>query len=177
MHLSGGFSRVPGELTSLGIGKDKAHSSCMSSLLTQAEANGLIQLPKIPASPRAEMYPGKGDSLRVDLHSLNRKEVFLVEITRGRIDIGKVNHQFVGRQIVPLLRLDLGVSVKHKNPDDVWIVGPHLHQYQEGSDLKWATPLPCAGFDPGDSLMTHLDKFFAFCNVAPQPSISMGLFS
>jgi len=149
----------------------------MSSPLTQIEADGLIQLSKVPSSPRAEMYPSRGESLRVGLHSVNRKEAFLVEITRGRIDIGKVNHQLVGRQIVPLLRLDIGVTAKHKNPDDVWITGPHLHEYREGCELKWATALPFAGFDPGDDLITHLNKFFTYCNVTPLPPVSMGLFS
>lgn len=149
----------------------------MTSPLTQIEAYTLVQLSKVPANPKTEMYPGKGDSLRIGLHSVDRKETFLVEVTRGRIDMGKVNHQLVGRQIVPLLRLDIGVTVRHKNPDDVWIEGPHLHEYRENYELKWATALPFAGFDPGDDLITHLNKFFKFCNVTLLPPVSMGLFS
>jgi hypothetical protein len=148
----------------------------MTFPILQTEADSLIQLPKIPVSRKSEMYPSRGESLRMDFSSADRREAFQVTITRGRIDLAKVNHHLIGKQIVGLVRLDIGVSTKHRNPDDVWINGPHLHVYREGDELKWAVPLPSEGFDPGDDLLMHLQKFFAFCQIAPAPNVAHGLF-
>ena len=148
----------------------------MSFPLTQADADSLIQLPKTPLSRKGEMYPGGGESLRMEFSSPDRRETFQVTITRSQIDLAKVNHHLTGKQIVGLVRLDLGVTAKHRNPDDEWIRGPHLHLYREGDELKWAVPLPSEGFDPGDDLLTHLQKFFAFCQISPTPNVAHGLF-
>lgn len=148
----------------------------MSFPIPQTEAEALIQLPKIPVSRRSEMYPGRGGSLHMDFNSIDNRETFQVTLTRGRIDLAKVNHHLIGRQIVGLLRLDVGITAKHRNPDDEWITGPHLHVYREGDELKWAVPLPSDGFDPGDDIQVHLQKFFAYCKVSPIPNVASGLF-
>lgn len=161
----------------LGFRTSASHPNAMSLPLAQAEADELIQLQKVAQDFKTEAYPGRGERKRFTLKSMDERETFVIDLTRGRVDMGRITHNLLGRQIVGLVRLDLGVTLLHRNPDDSEIRGPHLHIYREGWELKWATALPARGFAPTDPLLTQLSNFFKFCNViTPQP-ITMGLFS
>lgn len=142
--------------------------------LTQAEADALIALEKHRTSTQDWDFPMGGESISVPLQSADRREQFLLDMSRGRIDLRKVKMQNRGRQVVVLVRLDLG-GPPHRNPDGVEIGTPHIHVYREGYGDKWAFPLSADFRDVAD-LWTTLDDFLRYCNVTRPPLIRRGLF-
>ena len=81
-----------------------------------------------------------------------------------------------GRQVVVLVRLDLG-GAPHRNPDDVEVPAPHLHVYREGYGDKWAMAVPRDRFRDLADVWTALEDFLRFCNVTQPPHIERGLFT
>jgi hypothetical protein len=121
-------------------------------------------------------FPMRGESLTVPLQSPDKREHFLLDLSRGRIDLQKVKMQNRGRQVVVLVRLDLG-GAPHRNPDDSDVPAPHLHVYREGYGDKWAVAVPAQHFsDPSDLWLTF-EEFLRFCNVTQPPHIERGLFT
>ena len=143
--------------------------------LTQAEADALLALSKLRIDDKVWDYPGLGGSLSVPLVSSDRRESFLLDIRRGRIDLAKGTYQNRGRQVIVLARLDFG-GQPHRNPDDEEIGSPHLHVYREGFADKWAVPLPRDKFPRTEPWSLLLD-FLKFCNVVDAPYFERGLFS
>lgn len=143
--------------------------------LTQAEADALIDMEKHRMNDDPYDFPMGGQSLVLPMQSSDKREHFLLDLSRGRIDLRKVKMQTRGRQVIVLVRLDLG-GPPHRNPDGEEISGPHLHVYREGYSDKWAIPLPSDRFRINDGMWTTLEDFFQFCNVTLQPNIERGLF-
>jgi hypothetical protein len=144
--------------------------------LTQEEANVLIAMEKHRANEDHSDFPMRGQSLTLPLQSTDKREQFLLDLSRGRIDLVKVKMQNRGRQVVVLVRLDLG-GAPHRNPDDEEIGVPHLHLYREGFGDKWAVPLPREAFrNPADVWITFED-FLRFCNITQPPHVEPGLFT
>ena len=100
--------------------------------LTQSEAEALIAMGKHRLDDERYSYPTSG-SLVVPLQSPDKREQFLLDIRRGRIDLLKGKYQTRARQVVVLVRLDFG-GASHRNPD--------LHLYREGYGDKWAVVVP-----------------------------------
>lgn len=144
--------------------------------LTQTEADALIAMPKVKVSDDPCDYPGGGGSLILPLTSQDKREQFLLDISRARIDLQKGKYQNRARQVVVLVRLDFGGS-PHRNPDDREIPCPHLHVYREGSGDKWAIPVPAGNFPNLGDLWQTLQDFMRFCNIVDPPAIHRGLFS
>lgn len=144
--------------------------------LTQAEADALIAMEKRRASDERVDFPMRGQSVTLPLQSADRREQFLLDLSRGRIDLLKVKMQNRGRQVVVLVRLDLG-GAPHRNPDDEEIASPHLHVYREGYGDKWAFPVPAERFRNVADVWTTLEDFLRFCNVTQPPHIERGLFT
>jgi hypothetical protein len=144
--------------------------------LTQAEADALIAMPKVKVNDDTYDYPGGGGSLIVPLTSQDKREQFLLDISRARIDLQKGKYQNRARQIVVLVRLDFG-GPPHRNPDDQDVPCPHLHLYREGFGDKWAVAVPAGKFPNLGDLWQTLQDFMAFCNVVDPPPISRGLFA
>jgi hypothetical protein len=143
--------------------------------LTQAEADALIAMEKHCAAEDRNDFPTEGQSLVLSLHSPDKREQFLLDLSRGRIDLLKVKMQNRGRQVVVLVRLDMG-GAPHHNPDGEEIPVPHLHVYREGYSDKWAIPIPADYFQEiGDARVTFED-FMRFCNITQPPYIEWGLF-
>ncbi len=113
--------------------------------LTQAEADALIAMEKHRVNEDRSDFPMGGQSLVLPLQSVDRREQFLLDLSRGRIDLLKVKMQNRGRQVVVLVRLDLG-GAPHRNPDGEEISVPHLHVYREGFGDKWAVAAPTDRF-------------------------------
>lgn len=86
------------------------------SRLTQAEADALIALEKRRVGEEEWRYPDFAAAITIPLVSTNRREPFLLDLRRSRIDLAKNTYQNRGRQIVVLVRLDLGAR-PHRNPD------------------------------------------------------------
>lgn len=144
--------------------------------LTQAEADALIAMEKHRVTNDRHGFPMQGESLTVPLQSPDKREHFLLDLSRGRIDLLKVKMQNRGRQVVVLVRLDLG-GAPHRNPDDTEVPAPHLHVYREGYGDKWATPVPEELFRNTRDLRVTLEDFLRFCNVTQPPHIDPGLFT
>lgn len=144
--------------------------------LTQAEVDALIAMEKHRVNENRSDFPMGGQSLVLPLQSPDRREQFLLDLSRGRIDLLKVKMQNRGRQVVVLVRLDLG-GAPHRNPDDEEIQAPHLHIYREGYGDKWAIPVPVDRFHAMDDLWVTLEDFMRFCNITRPPHIERGLFT
>jgi len=143
--------------------------------LTQTEADALIAMEKYRMNEESHSFPAEGQSLVLPLQSKDRREQFFLDLSRGRIDLSKVKMQNRGRQVIVLVRIDLG-GPPHRNPDGEEISSPHLHVYREGYSDKWATPLPNEQINVADDLWKILDAFLRFCNVTKPPTIERGLF-
>ncbi len=144
--------------------------------LSQIEADSLIAMPKVRANDEESNFPLAGESISVPLMSKDRREQFLLDISRGKIDLLRGKYQKRGRQVVVLVRLDFG-GAPHRNPDGSEMPCPHLHLYREGYSDKWAVPLPEGKFLNLLDLWQTLDDFMKFCNIVEPPKIIKGLFA
>jgi len=144
--------------------------------LSQTEADALIAMEKHRLDDQAHDYPDVGGSLVVPLVSPDKREAFLLDVRRGRIDLQKGTYQNRARQIVVLVRLDFG-GQPHRNPDDAEVASPHLHVYREGFGDKWAYPVPADVFSDLSNLWLTLEDFMRYCNITRPPNIRRGLFT
>ena len=144
------------------------------SNLAQADADALIAMEKHRVDTIEHIFPFTG-SLVVPLQSPDKREQFLLDIRRGRIDLQKATNQSRARQVVVLVRLDLG-GAPHRNPDDSEVPCPHLHLYREGYGDKWAIAAPASAFPRVDDLWGTLEDFMRYCRVTEPPYIERGLF-
>lgn len=144
--------------------------------LTQAEADMLIAMEKHRVNDDHTDFPNGGQSVVVNLQSADRREQFLLDISRGRIDLLKVKMQTRARQVVVLVRVDLG-GAPHRNPDGQEIPIPHLHVYREGYGDKWAQALPVESFTDGTDVWQTFQEFLEFCKITKPPHIDRGLFT
>ncbi len=144
--------------------------------LTQAEADALIAMEKHRAAEDWTDFPMGGQSIALSLQSANKREQFLLDLSRGRIDLLKVKMQNRGRQVVVLVRLDLG-GAPHRNPDGEEIPTPHLHLYREGYGDKWAIAVPADRFTAIADIWATLEDFMRFCNITQPPRMERGLYT
>lgn len=144
--------------------------------LTQAEADALIAMEKHRLDDERWDYPGLGGSINIPLVSADKREDFLLDVSRGKIDLLKGTYQNRSRQVVVLVRLDFG-GHPHRNPNGEEISSPHLHLYREGYGDKWAVPVPSDRFPNINDLWKTLEDFMGYCNIARPPFIERGLFA
>src|SRR5256885_11572225 len=126
--------------------------------LTQAEADALIAMEKHRVNEDRSDFPKGGQSLSLPLQSSDKREQFLLDLSRGRINLLKVKIQNRARQVVVLVRLDMG-GAPHRNPDDEEIPVPHLHVYREGFGDKWAIPVPVDRFTKTTDVWATFEEF------------------
>jgi hypothetical protein len=143
--------------------------------LTQPEADALIAMQKHRTDDTRYSYPNLGGLISVPLRSPDKREQFILDVHRGRIDLLKVTHQNRARVVVVLVRLDLG-GPTHRNPDGQDIPCPHLHIYREGFGDKWAVPVPGDRFSNTLDLWRALEDFMRYCNITRPPNIEKVLF-
>ena len=143
--------------------------------LTQAEADALIAMEKHRLTDERTDFPMGGESKVLPLQSADKREQFLLDLSRGRINLQKVKIQTRGRKVIVLVRLDLG-GAPHRNPDGKDVPVPHLHIYREGYGDKWAIPVPANRFRTTDDLWMSFEDFLQFCNITKPPNIDPGLF-
>jgi hypothetical protein len=144
--------------------------------LTQAEAHALIAMEKRRVDDTRYDFPMGGQSVGVPLQSADRREHFLLDLHRARINLAKVKMQNRARQVVVLVRLDLA-GAPHRNPDDTEVPAPHLHLYREGYGHKWAYPVPPEHFANLDDVWCTLEDFMRYCHIVEPPIIERGLFT
>jgi hypothetical protein len=141
------------------------------SNVSQAEADSLILMEKVRADETEYEFPSPGEKLVVPLCSRDKREQFILDVSRGRIDLAKITYQNRGRQVVVLMRLDIG-GAPHLNPDFVEVPCPHLHIYREGYGDKWAQPAPAHIFSNTTDIYATLIAFMQHCNITAAPTIT-----
>ncbi len=142
--------------------------------LTQAEADVLIAMEKHRTNDDSYDFP-INSSLTLPLQSPDNREHFMLDISRGRIDLLKGKYQNRARQVIVLVRLDFGGSL-HRNPDGMEIPCPHLHVYREGFGDKWAISPPADMFGDISSLRQAFKDFMRYCNITQPPNINRAMF-
>jgi len=145
-------------------------------ILTQEEGDALFAMQKHAASDEPVDLPDLGGQVEFELHSTDRREEFVVNVTRSRIKLSKRSHNLRGRKVVGLCRLCLD-GAPHRNPDGTEIGPRHLHVYREGYGLKIAIEVPDGMLRNPDDLLTTVEDFLRHCNVVGMPNIRKGLFS
>ncbi len=86
----------------------------------------------------------------------------------------RVTHQLRARQVVQLVRLDIG-GPDHVNPDGQRMPCPHLHVYREGYGDRWAELPPLDRFSDLTDLQTIFRDFSFFCKVLRLPAVNYPL--
>jgi len=143
--------------------------------LTQAEADRLLLLDKfiIGDNPILDL-PNVGQDILVNCISLDKREEFILDCSRGTIKLSKIKHQLRARKVVPLIRLDINSS-PHKNPDGTEVGPSHMHIYKEGYADKYAFDVPSKFTNLNDMAKTLLE-FMSFCNIKNTPQVNGELF-
>ena len=145
-------------------------------IIPQAEADALLGLEKHRIDESTHSFPTVGERLSIELQSPDKRETFLLDITRSKVELAKGTYQNRARSVVVLARLDFG-GAPHRNPDDQEIACPHIHLYREGFGDKWAFPLSTDAFpDPSDRWRLF-QNFMDFVNITRPPHVERGLFS
>ena len=142
--------------------------------LSQDEAEELIGVPKHRLNATEQKYPSLGGKISIPLTSPNRNESFLLDVSRGRIELAKCTHQNRVEQTIVLLRLDVG-SGGHCNPDHTEVGPDHLHIYREGYADKFAIALPDELANIQDR-WELLHRFMEYCNIVEPPIFETELF-
>lgn len=151
-------------------------------MLSQAEADKLRAIEKKRSDETRRIFPVAGEKLTIPILSMDGREKFQLDISRGRIRLAKCTYQERYQSINILVRLDLD-GPPHPNPDvnvvplkflapynGQTLKPPHLHLYVEGFLDKWAIPLPTDFTAPND-LFTTFQEFCTFCNISLMPLI------
>jgi hypothetical protein len=142
-------------------------------MLTQAEADYLIQLPKIFLNPQT-IYIPPGTDETYELVDENKREKFLLDLWRGTLRLSKVKYQTRGRKIIVLVRVDIDGS-PHTNPDGTEIGGNHIHLYREGYEDKWAYILDPKKFSNPTDMRKTFEDFCRLCNIRNVPLFQSAL--
>ncbi|MCE2925317.1 MAG: hypothetical protein LW822_07690 [Phycisphaeraceae bacterium] len=147
-------------------------------------------MPKRLTKSEVVYFANPGESMKLELESMDRRTAFLLDINRkGRIKLSRCTLQERHRTVEILARLDLGGS-KHTNPKvetpplDILkkhngrtfeVDEPHFHIYVEGYDARWAIPAAEAGFKQTTDLVLAFREFMIHCGVQDVPMIQYPL--
>jgi len=142
--------------------------------ISQEEANALIQMPKYRLNDNTWHFPGRGTSINIPLLSEDKRNNFILDLWRSRLELNKITYQNRAHQMIILVRLDL-TGKPHKNPDDEIISGPHIHLYREGYADKWADPVTSDSFSDLTDQWQTLKDFMTYCNIVKEPNIIAGI--
>ena len=156
-------------------------------MITQTEAEHLMAMPKKRLNNDPHNFPLAGEALTIPMKSVDDREQFLLDVSRGSISL-KCTYQSRYQKTIVLVRVDLN-GPPHTNPtvdepplltlephNGETLAGKHIHLYVEGYMDKWAIPLPEDKFPRSDDIFATLDDFFKYCNVVEPPTVQRGLF-
>lgn len=144
--------------------------------ITQSEADALIEMEKRFVEDKDSSFPAAGQRIALELTSVDKRENFMLDVTRAQIKLTKATFQNRARQAIVLLRLDLD-GAPHRNPDGEEIPCPHLHIYREGFSDKWAIPAPTDRYPNGLDQFSACEAFLQHCNITGPFKMQKGLFS
>ena len=144
--------------------------------LTQNEADNLMAMEKRAVDEKDWLFPVPGGRIAIPMASLDKRESFMLDVTRAQLKLTKATYQNRARAAIILMRLDLD-GPPHTNPNGVQVPCPHLHIYREGYGDKWAEPAPLTTYTNTVDLLATFETFMKQCNVTHLPKIWKGLFS
>lgn len=131
--------------------------------MEQAEADRLIELPKVPDGNRVTIFrPGTNQT--ITLTSVDKREIFLLDVWQGTLKLSRVREQVRGHKITVLTRLDID-GAPHTNPDGEKLPGTHLHIYREGYEDKWAYLLNPKVFRNAANLSLLFDDYCSYNHI------------
>lgn len=141
----------------------------MNVQLTQEEADRLISMLKEALIEQINK-PDPGKRVNFDVQGDTRRDLFNVDIFRGRRARNKVNYNArVKVNNILLLELHINATNRHRNPDGEVITGSHWHIYKEGYGTSIAFPaLELSDKAFVENAVTFLQKF----NVIKRPFIT-----
>jgi hypothetical protein len=143
--------------------------------ITQTEADALVDMEKRFVNDDDWMFPAPGERIALALVSADKRENFMLDVTRAQLKLTKATFQNRARQTVILLRLDVD-GPPHRNPDDTEVPCPHLHIYREGYGDKWALAAPVERYSDPLDLFSTCEAFMTHCNISGKPRMQRGLF-
>ena len=73
--------------------------------ITQAEADALIKMEKLFVDGNDWTFPAAGERIALELTSLDKRENFMLDVTRAQIRLRKATYQNRARQAIILMRL------------------------------------------------------------------------
>ncbi len=142
-------------------------------MLTQREANRLIEVLKSIKDPGLFIFPNHRAQARINVVSNSTKDRFLVTVNRKAFRATKCSYQelYSSGDNEILFRLDVDSS-PHCNPDDTVVESPHLHVYREGFGDSWAIPLP-ENFPITEGLDEWLIQFLEYCRIVNANALAL----
>ena len=140
--------------------------------MTQEEADYLLSMEKRRVDESVIPFPLHGKKIELHLQSLDLRENFRLDLSRGRRKELRVKMQTRARTKIRLVRLDLG-GRPHRNVDGTMVQPPHLHLYREGFHDRWAITPPSDKFSDLGDLQVTLEDFMRFCNIVRPPHIRL----
>lgn len=136
------------------------------SPLTDQEARDLIAMLKNSMS-KAITFPAGGKKKEFEVIGEKKRDVFVISVFRGTINVHKCNIGGRTKSGVMLMELHIGDTLKHKNPDNEVLTGTHLHLYTQEHGRDYAIK-----FNPQDeSLVENCIEFMDRFNIINKPRI------
>ena len=142
--------------------------------IAQDEADALIAMEKQRVDEKVWLFAA-GERLAIPLTSTDKRENFILDMSRYQIKITKATYQTRARQAVILMRPDID-GPPHRNPDGEEIACPHLHIYRQGYGDRWAMLAPIERYPDTGNLFATFQAFMQHCNITAPPAFQMGLF-
>ncbi|HPS64473.1 MAG TPA: hypothetical protein PK447_02735 [Ignavibacteria bacterium] len=156
----------------------------MAHFISQTEADIFFSMEKFPEEDISYSFPHSGEKIIIPFLSEDKRESFLFDISRGKIELSKAVFQSRVRKIYVLRRIDLNGPM-HRNPEvdkaplEIFepyngreIPTPHMHVYIEGFGERWAVPASIFIDMAGKENFDLLFDFFKYCNVKKFPNIN-----
>lgn len=153
-------------------------------MITQDEANYLLNLHKQRIDEKRVQFPLKGSKLSIQLESCDKKIYFLLDINNTPNLNSKITYQTRNTDSVVLVRLDINGA--HRNPfvekpplpqfkpfNGESIVGTHIHFYVEKYKDSWAIPLSAINPDLNDDYEL-LEYFYSISSIIKPPIFEYG---
>lgn len=139
--------------------------------ITQAEADYLIALPKLFVENDPLEIGTPDETIKRELVSPDKRERFLLDVWSSGARLGKYTFQNRSRTIIILIRVDVGDTLEHTNPDGTRVSGSHIHFYKEGYDEKFAFPLGEYAFRDAKDIVRTFEDFANQCHIQNVPPI------
>ncbi|MFW6248788.1 MAG: DUF6978 family protein [Bacteroidota bacterium] len=141
--------------------------------MTTEKAKELIALEKMAEDETLEINLSENPlKVRIPLISLNKDHFFYFDLSRKNGVRFKMNYQNRYQNKLILVRIDIGKTLSHTNPDGKIITGSHIHYHDEIYFDKIASPLPTGILSDISDLRLSIVDFMRLINVNPIPVIN-----